>query len=503
MPSPLAGETPATGSFVVLMVRNEMANMKVRLGFVATHRFGFTPWCRRMRDESLAALAGAPGVEVVAATPAPDDKALDAANGMVPFGSVQTLDQADALAKYFARQDLDALVVCPLDFGDERAAAKAAERLRLPVFLYATKEPAADEGPSLSRVSDSYCGNLALAAALHRRKVRFHFGGVFFPAEPELAAALADFVSAVSVGKGLLAARLGQVGIRPPAFESVAYDEIAMARRFGQNVICTALSDILDAANAIPADSPALAETLAQVRAAVAQVSVADDYLVKAARIEVALADFCQQQGLSGLGVQCWPQTSGINLCAILGRLTERGWMAACETDILGVLSMIVSHRSVQGRTPPHLIDWTIQHRKEPNRVLAWHCGNAPACLAADVARTALRSREDMKGALPARMGDVHAGLYQFQIRPGPVTLCRLAEYDGAWKMLIVRGRICPSSETLAGTWSWVEVADHARLYRTLVEEGFIHHASMIHGDQAAALKLACKLLDIQPVVVE
>jgi L-fucose isomerase-like protein len=68
--------------------------------------------------------------------------------------------------------------------------------------------------------------------------------------------------------------------------------------------------------------------------------------------------------------------------------------------------------------------------------------------------------------------------------------------------MLIARGEIIPSNETLAGTWAWVRVPDHDRLYRTLVEEGFIHHASMIHGDQLSALQEACRFLDVRPVVV-
>lgn len=59
------------------------------------------------------------------------------------------------------------------------------------------------------------------------------------------------------------------------------------------------------------------------------------------------------------------------------------------------------------------------------------------------------------------------------------------------------------SEETLAGRWAWVQVKDHARLYRTLVEEGFIHHASMIHGDQPEVLVLACKFLGIRHVLVE
>jgi L-fucose isomerase-like protein len=151
----------------------------------------------------------------------------------------------------------------------------------------------------------------------------------------------------------------------------------------------------------------------------------------------------------------------------------------------------------------PHFVDWTIQHRENPNCLLAWHCGNAPASLAADAAKTALRSRRDMAGELPIEPGDGRAGLAQFQIKPGTVTFCRLAEYDNQWKMLIATGEIIPSDEVLAGTWSWVEVRDHAALYRTLVEEGFVHHASMVHGDQTQALLQACKFLDIQPVVVD
>jgi L-fucose isomerase-like protein len=155
------------------------------------------------------------------------------------------------------------------------------------------------------------------------------------------------------------------------------------------------------------------------------------------------------------------------------------------------------------GETLPHFVDWTIQHRENPNWLLSWHCGNAPACLADDPKQTALRSRLDMKGEMPVKAGDRMSALYQFQVKPGRVTFCRLAEYDNKWKMLIASGDIIPSDEVLTGTWSWVEVQDHARLYRTLVEEGFIHHASMIHGNQTEALVQACKFLDIEPIVVD
>jgi len=485
--------------------------VSVKLGFVPSYRFRWTPWTEQMRRESLAAFAAVPGLEVVVPEPAggltgeATRPTEEAQQGRTPHGAVRDLDQAEAVAAYFARQGVDGLILCPVDFGDERSAAKVAERLRVPVFLYATKEPPAAEEASLARVSDSYCGNLAMAAALHRRGLPFHFGGLFFPDEPELSAELEHFVRAVAVAKGLRNARIGQVGVRPAPFESVGYDEAAMARKFGQNVIFADLADLVDEAQALPDDDPRVQEVIAASRRSVAAITVADDYLLTAAKLEVALVGFFTRSRLAALAMQCWPtvqRVAGLSLCAVFARLTGRHMLTACEADVLGALSMLIQYQAALGETLPHLVDWTIRHREDPNRLLAWHCGNAPRCLARDPQQVALRSRRDMTGEGPVVPGDPMAGLLQFQLRPGPVTFCRLAEYDGAWKLLIAAGEIVPTEETLAGTWSWVRVPDHARLYRTLVEEGFIHHASMIHGDQTSALLQACRLLDIRPVVV-
>jgi L-fucose isomerase-like protein len=485
------------------MAMDQTPRIKVRIAFVPTYRGRYTDWCRKMQSESVAALRGVTGIELLCLPDArPDGNGSD--SGKVPYGAVHTLDEAEVAAAYLLRQNVDGLILCPLDFGDERSVATVAERLGVPVLLYATKEPPAVQDSSLARVSDSYCGNLAVAAALHRRGVIFHFAGLFFPAEPALGSAVATFVRAVAVVKALRNARIGQVGARPGTFESVSYDELAMVRKFGQRVVHRELYTIMRTAVEFPEGDPGLREIEKALRGAVAAVTVSDDGIRKAARLERALADFYEREKLSAMGVQCWPTVGhgmGIEPCAVFGRLTGRHMLTACESDVLGSLSMLATYGSALGGTVPHFVDWTIQHREKPNCLLAWHCGNAPTCLAADQARTALRSRRNMTGA--AADGAKQPGvLFQFQVAPGDVTFCRLAEYDGEWKMLIAEGRIAPSDETLCGTWSWVEVPDHDRLYRTLVEEGFIHHASMIHGRQADALALACKFMAVRPVRV-
>jgi L-fucose isomerase-like protein len=478
---------------------------QVKIGFVPSYRFRYTPWAQKMLDDSLAAFAKVEGMQIVVPGVLKEGKPLNAKKGKTPHGMVHSLDEAEIVAEYFGRQKVDGLILCPLDFGDERSASKIAEKLQVPVLLYATKEPPAVDGPSMGRVSDSYCGNLSMASGLYRRKIPFHYAGIFFPDEHEFQAEVQDFVSAVAVVAGLRGARLGQVGVRPPTFETVGYDEAAMIQKFGQNVIYANISDITTRAHGYPDDDPRVQEIVANMRATIAEITVADDYLSTAAKLERALEEFWMSNRLSAMAMQCWPSVgreTGISVCAVYGRLTNRHMLTACETDILGALSMLVNYQASLGSIVPHFVDWTIQHRDNPNWLLAWHCGNAPTSLAADPAKTALRSRRNMTGELPVSEGDFTAGLNQFQIKPGTVTFCRLAEYDNEWKMLLATGEIIPSDEELAGTWSWVEVSDHAKLYRTLVEEGFIHHASMIHGDQTQALLQACKFLDIQPVLV-
>jgi len=480
--------------------------VNVKVGFVPSYRFRYSGWCRKMRDDSLAAFSQVKGLEVIIPQPAPEGESLCAEQGYTPTGAVNTLDEADAIAEHFRCRHVDAIILCPLDFGDERSASKIAEILRVPVLLYATREPPALDTPAMARVSDSYCGNLSMASGLYRRKIPFHYAGLFFPDEAEFQTEVQDFVRAVAAIKGLKGARIGQIGVRPMTFETVGFNEVAIMQKFGQNVIPVNLGDIVDAAKSLADDDAAVQATLVDLRAGYPTITVSDSYLLNAAKLEITLADFWTRNKLSGMAISCWPSIRsmmGISVCNVYGRLTGRGMLTACETDVLGTLAMIATYQAALGETLPHFVDWTIQHREDANQLLAWHCGNAPMCLAKEPGKVALRSRLDMKGEYEIPEHDPQAGLAQFQLKPGKVTFCRLAEYDGEWKMLIAAGDVVPSDEDLAGTWSWVRVRDHAHLYRTLVEEGFIHHASMIHGDLTRPLVLACKFLGVETVVVQ
>ena len=465
----------------------------VRLGFVPSMRFPFSKdWCGEMRARTLSALGDVRGLEVIV----PDESTT-------PYGLVQNDDQAQAALALFREKGVDGILVGAMDFADEISSATVAASVGKPVFLFGTKEgPSRPDG---ERVSDSFCGTLSISTALHRRKIPFVFGGIVFPEEERFAAEVRQFVSATAAVKAFIGARVGQVGVRPERFETVAYDEVGLLHRFDQKVVPIELSEVVRIALGFADGDPAVEARASEMRDEATVVNVNSTFLKKAARFELALENFAGSKGLRALAVQCWPVLGsllGISACSTFGRLTARGLMTACEVDVLGALDMVVQHNLTLGETVPHFIDWTIQHRSRDDVFLAWHCGNGPTCLRGPSGQVTLRNRRRSLEA-PIPENDAGAGVWEFAIRPGPVTLSRLVEYGGEYKMLIARGEIVEDAAHERGTSAWVKVESLERLYGILVEEGFIHHASMVHGDHSAALEHFCKLLGIKPVLVQ
>ena len=45
---------------------------EIKLGFVPSYRFRYSPWVQQMRQDSLAAFAQVPGLQIVVPRPNPD-----------------------------------------------------------------------------------------------------------------------------------------------------------------------------------------------------------------------------------------------------------------------------------------------------------------------------------------------------------------------------------------------------------------------------------------------
>lgn len=464
---------------------------RVKLGFVPLHRYPFDEkWGVEIKRRVIESVSKIPGIQLVY----PSDD-------LTKMGLVWDDDDAEKVVDFFRREGVEGLLIGTMTFGDELAGARVAEEFRgYPIAVFGTKEPGILPGGF--RRSDSFCGTLSLASGLYRRRIPFTFLGILFPEEEAFKKRLEVFARTTAIMSRFIGARIGLIGPRPERFETVTFNEAEMVRRFKQRVVHGSLLYVVEEARALKDDDPEVKRVLEDMKRMINVSQVSQDALLKMAKLEVVLRRLAENEKLSGMGVRCWTEIQryyGVSPCFVMGRLTQSGIMCSCEVDIYGALTMLIQYEASLETTPPHFIDWTIQHPKDPNVFLAWHCGNAPPSLVCAGCPAALRYHSIMYRDVGVEKS---YGTAEFRLKPGPVTICRLVEYQGEFKMLITRGEALEEEAEFRGSWAWVRVKDLDKLYRTLVEEGFVHHASMIHGDYVEPIAEACKLLNIKTVIV-
>jgi L-fucose isomerase-like protein len=462
----------------------------LRIGFVPAHREPFDEeWASKMRYRCLDALAHFPFLEIIV----PDER-------LTKKGCVRDDNEAEKVIALFREKDIDGLIVGTMTFGDEVSALTIASAFcEKPILLFGTKEgPFTKDG---NRLSDSFCGTLSISSGLHRRQIPFIFGGIVFPEERGFKENILNFLRVCAISRGFIGARIGLVGPRPERFETCIFSEDQLMRKFKQRMVPIDLADIMSLVN-VQKGNPEVKNIIKNIKTEIDSSAVKVVTMENIAGLEYALEQFAKEKKLSAMGVHCWTAMQsiyGVSPCYAMGRLTDKGIMASCEVDIYGALTMLMQYLASLCKTVPHFIDWTIKHQEKEDVFLAWHCGNAPPSLACRGGDIELKYHSILGTSLGI---DRSMGTGEFQLAPGAVTLSRLQEHDGKFKMLVTKGKIVVSQQKLRGSWSWVEVPDLDKLYNTLVKEGFTHHASLIHGDYSCALVSACEILGIETLVV-
>jgi L-fucose isomerase-like protein len=444
----------------------------IRIGFVPGKRNSRSykdEWAMDMKRRVLTSLSAIEGLAIVT----PDENLTQA-------GTVRCDEDARKTIRLFKEREVSGILVGGMDFSDEISACMVPEAFPgLPVLLFATEETTEIPLPTMNvQTSDSFCGTLSIASGLYRRKTPFLFHGVCNPEDAPFIAAVDNFVRVCAIVKDFRGAYVGQIGPRPPAFETCSVDEQILLSRFGIRVVPVDTQRLLPAAQELQDDDPEVAGIIQTVKEEADTSAVPPERLSTMAKIEVVVKHWIDDRLLAGAGVGfgCPPY--------IQGRLIDQGTMMAFEVDILGSLTMLMQYSASLKTKTPFLMDWTLKHVERKNVFLCWHVGNAPPSMA------------EGQVILDQR------GMPHFKLKQGEVRLNRIVEYDGQFKMLIAKGNVLSegSYEQARFTWGWVQVEDLANLYRTIGSQGFIHHAGMIYGDYSQAIKDACYFLGIEVV---
>jgi len=463
---------------------------KIRLGFVPCHRYPCDEdWAVEMRQRCLKALRAHKSIDVVVPSP-----------GLGHNGLVRDDASAQAAIDLFAQRGVQGVLLGAMSYGDELAAAAVAEALNVPVAVFSTREGAFSEQGT--RRSDAFGGAFGITAALARRKIPYDFLGTFWPEDEAFSAAVTSFARTCAVADGLAGARIGLLGTRSERSEVGMVNEAALLQRLRVRVVPLELSALLVEAGQLAEDDHHVVTALRDMGRE-ANCSACDSAaLTRMARLELSMARLFAERGLAALAVSCANDAQeryGVAFCSTMARLGAAGQLAACQADVYGALTLLIQHLAALKASLPMYANWTIQHQDMRNVFLAWNCGSAPVSLAADPKAVQLREQVE----LAARIGaDKAQGALEFQLAPGVVTLCRLAERDGQFRMLIATGEIIPSDDVLRGAWGWVRVLDLERLARVWAEQGFPPQMGLVYGDLADAVQAYCRYAGIDVVRV-
>jgi L-fucose isomerase-like protein len=408
--------------------------------------------------------------------------------GDTKLGGVETYTHAKKCAELFRahRDKIDGILVVLPNFGDEKGVADTIRLSSLDVPVLIQGYPDDLKQLSVERRRDAFCGKVSVCNDLRQYRLPYTLTSlhVVHPTEESFRQDLKKFVGVCRVVKGLRSARLGAVGARPGAFNTVRFSE-KLLEAAGITVVTVDLSEILGAARRLSDGDARVKERLNAIQSYADSSAVPQPSLVLMAKLAVALSEWMAANELQATAFQCWSsiqQNYGINACTVMSMMSEQMMPSACEVDVTGAATMYAMQLASQ--RPSALVDWNNNYGSDPNKCVFFHCGNwAKTFLpgikigVAEILATTLGT-ENTYGALAGRAP------------AGPVTFGRISTDDlqGKIRAYVGQGRLTDDTLETFGARAVVEVPKLQKLMRHICRNGFEHHTVMNQSQTADIL---------------
>ncbi|MCC6233091.1 MAG: fucose isomerase [Verrucomicrobiales bacterium] len=457
----------------------------VTLGVIVGNR-GFFPahLCDVGRREVLAKLE-AMGITVVALP-------LDATK----FGAVESLEDARRCAELFQAQAarLDGILVTLPNFGDERAVANALRwsGLRVPVLVHAFKD--VQGAMTIRDRRDSFCGKMSVCNNLRQYGIPFSLTRLHTvnPGDPSFEQDLRDFVVTCRAVRALRHLRIGALGARPTAFNTVRYSE-KLLERSGISIETLDLYELFGWIDRLKTDEADVVAKLAEIRGYVVARGIPEPALVKMAKFGVAVDRWMQRCGLKATAIQCWTAMEeffGVVPCTLMSMMSNLGLSSACEVDVMGTVAMHVMAQS--GGRPSALVDWNNNYGDDPDKGVIFHCSNLPKDLF--VAEGEGQPVMDFQEIIAGTVGKENTyGTVVGRLKAAPFTFlrCTTDEFSGQLRAYFGEGEITNDPLKTFGGVGVVHIRDFQKLLRHICLNGCEHHVAVNPTRQAAGLSEA------------
>lgn len=408
-------------------------------------------------------------------------------------GAVETPEDVRKYAQLFdeKRHEIDGIVVVLPNFGDEIAVIETIQRskLKVPILVQACNDEI--DKVDLRGRRDAFCGKLSVCNNLYQYGITFsdttsHTCDI---GSDEFAGDLDRFARVCRTVKGLKNARIGSIGARTGAFQTVRYSE-KILQASGITVVTVDLSEILGAAQAIKDDAP---EVRAQLDAMASYgripAHIKKENIVKQAKLTLAVNRWIEANECDASAIQCWTSVQdnyGCATCLSMSMMSERLMPSACEVDVAGAISMYAL--ALASGAPPALLDWNNNYGNAANKCVGTHCGNFPKSF------LGVEPEISNLDVLGTTIGPEKCfGAVKGKVAPGPMTYFRISTDDllGRVKAYVGEGQFTADPFAMDGGIAVIELPRMRELFTHLCKNGFEHHVAMVRGHHAAVVNEA------------
>jgi L-fucose isomerase-like protein len=461
------------------------SDSRMTFGLIVGNRGFFPDHLARSGREEMIRVLDQNGVDVIAL--GSDD---------TKYGAVETREEARTCADLFKlhRADIAGVIVTLPNFGDERAIAETLRlaSLNVPVLVQAT--PDTPSRMSIQFRRDSFCGKMSACNNLTQYGIRYSLTSrhTEAPDSPLFCHDLHQFKAVCRVVGGVRGLRVGAIGARPAAFNTVRYSEKVLERH-GISIETVDLAEILGRVTRLKDDDPTVLAKLEAIRQYVPTGPTPAAALLKMAKLGAVVDRWMRETEVSISAVQCWTAIEdyfGVVPCTIMSMMSNDLMSSACEVDICGAIAMHALQ--LASGTPSALLDWNNNYGDDPDKAVCFHCSNLPKHFFQDV-------RMDFQEIIAGTVGRENTyGTCVGHVRPGPMTFARLSTDDrhGTIRGYLGEGTFTADPIETFGGAGVVHIPNMQGLLRYICEQGFEHHVAANLSSVAPVIVEAAKYLD-------
>ena len=402
-------------------------------------------------------------------------------------GLLVTNTDVDNAVKKFKASEVDCIFSPHCNFGTESAVAKVAKIMNKPFLLWGPR----DQAPSSdgSRLRDTQCGLFATSKILQRFGVPYTYIINSNVEDDVFERGFLNFLKAAYVVKKFKDLRIGQIGVRPGDFMTVACNEGELIEKFGIELIPFNLFDIVSKVkDLVKNPNDEFRETSEDIKNKV-EIRIDDASFKNVIALKVILKEIASEQNIPVFALQCWTSLQdmlGIMPCFAHGLLFDEKIPVACETDIHGAISSVITQAASLDEKSVFLADFTIRHPEDDNSELLWHCGPFPLSLKKDSSQAFV---SDQNG---------FPGIGNWELKGGDLSLVRFDGCSGRYNLFVGHAKSTTGPWT-SGTHLWIKVDSWSKWEEKIINGPYIHHITGVHDKIAPVLYEAVRYIkDLQ-----